>query len=340
MIAAIDESREYELRHLDAVRSYAAGIIPYLEGSEGVTDVCVNADGRVWVKRNGVFACETRMAPKLTGLILRAVATIQQIQIGHSQPILETKFPLGGGRCEGALEPIVESPVLAIRRPSQQVCTLDEYRDSGILTHKGDPANARRHRDEFLSKAQGLDHAEILRLAIQHRRNILVAGATHSGKTYFLNVAIGAIRDLTPNDRLVLIEDVPELICNVPNHVGLVSTATVSQAECLAVALRLSPNRILVGEIRRPASAEVLVTSWNTGHQGGLTTIHANSAKEGLYRLEEMITAPNARAMVARAVGLVVFIEEDRFVPAGRKVREVLVVDGITQDGQYNTVSV
>ena len=142
------------------------------------------------------------------------------------------------------------------------------------------------------------------------------------------NGIIAEWAELTPNDRVVIIEDTPELQCSLPNHVQLLATAHVSQADLLVASLRLIPRRILVGEVREEEPARVLLGAWNTGHSGGLATIHANDALSGLRKLETLIGGHSAsvRERIAAAIDVVIFIDGEESLPAGRKVREVLVM--------------
>ena len=207
---------------------------------------------------------------------------------------------------------------------------------SGILSNKADPLNTRRHYDDFLDKVQGCDHLSIVRLAAQYRRNILLVGPTGSGKTTFANSIIAEWAEVTPNDRVVIIEDTPELQCSLRNHVQLLATAHISQTDLLVASLRLIPKRIVVGEVREPEPARVQLGAWNTGHSGGLATIHANNALSGLRKLETLIGGhePSVRERIASAINVVVFIDGEDSIPAGRKVREVLVISGYDRSAQ------
>jgi type IV secretory pathway ATPase VirB11/archaellum biosynthesis ATPase len=115
--------------------------------------------------------------------------------------------------------------------------------------------NAKRYQDDFLEQVAGQTHREILRLAVKYRRNIPCVGGTGTGKTTLLNAILHDIHQCTPNDRVVIIEDTPELKCSVPNAVTLLATAHISQADCLSASLRLKPDHILLEEVRRRRAA-------------------------------------------------------------------------------------
>ena len=130
--------------------------------------------------------------------------------------------------------------------------------------------------------------------------------------------------------RILIIEDTLELQCVVRNHVQLKAFGNVTMLDCLKACMRLKPTRIVVGEVRG-AEALTLLKSWNTGHPGGVATVHANDAQAGLKRLEALIaeaTAAPSQTLIAEAVDLVVFIDEEARLAAGRKVREVMAVRG------------
>ena len=250
--------------------------------------------------------------------------------------MLETELPLDGSRFQGLVSSVVRRPVFAIRLRPRQIFTLEHYESERILTHKEDPLNTVRRRDSFLETIRGLPHGELIRKAIAAKRNILVVGATGSGKTTFLNACFDAMARLAPNDRVVAIEDTTELQSSVRNYVDLRAAGDVTMLDCLRACMRLKPTRIVVGEVRG-AEAHTLLKSWNTGHPGGIATIHANDAMSGLVRLETLVaeaTSAPQQSLIAEAVDLVVFVDEESSLKAGRKVREVVSVSGY-EAGRY-----
>ena len=192
--------------------------------------------------------------------------------------------------------PLCASPSL------QFVCGLGRSSRSpitnpaGILTAKDDPLNRLRRRHDFASSVRGLKHAEVIRAAVGARKNILVVGSTGSGKTTFVNACLDALAILTPHDRVISIEDTTELQCAVKNYLDLRAVGNVTMLDCLRACMRLKPTRIVVGEVRG-AEAHTLLKAWNTGHPGGMATVHANDAMSGLIRLESLVAeATNAPA--------------------------------------------
>jgi type IV secretion system protein VirB11 len=332
MIAAL------ESRSLRSIGVHA-GPIPQLLAEDTVLDVCVNPDGSLWVNRLGHgFVRDGHFSASDAGLLLSGIATIRDLELNEKTPILETIFPLTGDRIEGLVPPIVTAPAFAIRTRQKRIYDLVDMEESGILSDKSDQLNEKRHRDDFLDSAPGLRHRAILELASKYRRNVLLVGPTGSGKTTFANSLIDDWRKQTPGDRVVVIEDTPELQCALENHVQLLATRAISQADLLVAALRLIPKRLVVGEVRESEPAKVLLAAFNTGHSG-LATIHADDGLAGLRKLESLIGTHDgvARERIAAAIGVVVFIDgEDRLL-AGRKVREVIVVQGFDQARQdYN----
>src|SRR5713226_9657599 len=141
---------------------------------------------------------------------------------------------------------------------------------------------------------------------------------------------------ISPVDRVLIIEDTPELQCNVKNSVALLAVGRVAMLDCLRACMRLKPTRIVVGEVRG-AEALSMLKAWNTGHPGGAASVHANDAHGALIRLESLVaeaTAAPQQQLIAEAVNVVVFVDGEPSIRAGRKVREVAVVMGY-RDGNY-----
>jgi type IV secretion system protein TrbB len=308
-----------------------------LLADERVEDILLNPDSSLWTKRLGEgFTCVGQMPPTQALCAMGTIAAWHETVLNHDRPVLETELPLDGSRFEGLVPPVVSRPTFAIRLRPKRIFTFAEYKAAGILTRKDDPRNRPRVRKDFAAELCGLDHDEVLARAIAARKNILLAGATGSGKTTLLNACMDCLADLTPNDRVVILEDTIELQCPVPNCVMLHATGNISMLDCVRASMRLRPTRIIVGEAR-DAAAHELIKAWNTGHPGGFLTVHANNALLALDRLERLVaeaTSAPSRELIAEAVGLVVFIDEEAELAAGRKVREILLVTGYT-NGEY-----
>lgn len=308
-----------------------------LLGDDRAEDIVLNPDSTLWVKRMGEgFRCVGEMAPAQAASALNTIAAWKGTVLNHERPVLETELPLDGSRFEGIVSPVVRRPVFAIRLRPKRIYSLAEYEQSGILTCKGDARNRLRRRDAFAEEVRGRNHAEIIRAAVAGKRNILTVGATGSGKTTFVNAILDVLAQVAPDDRVISIEDTTELQCTVRNHVDLLAVGHVSMLDCLRGCMRLKPTRIVVGEVRG-AEAHTMLKAWNTGHPGGAATVHANDALGGLIRLESLVaesTSAPQQALIAEAVDVVVFVDQEPELLAGRKVREVALVNGY-RDGRY-----
>lgn len=319
-------------------RELGEQVLALLEDQQ-TEDIILNPDSSLWVKRfSSGFARVGLIPPAQASSALSTIAAWRGTVLNHDHPIIETELPLDGSRFEGVVSPIVRQPVFAVRLRPRKVFTLDEYEHKEILTDKLDPRNSVRRLDSLRDAVRGLKHADIIRAAVRAKKNILVVGSTGSGKTTFVNACLAALATLSPNERVISIEDTMELQCPVQNYLDLRAAGNVTMLECLRACMRLKPTRIVVGEVRG-AEAHALLKAWNTGHPGGMATVHANDAVSGLIRLESLLaeaTSAPQQTLIAEAVDLVVFIDEEPDIPAGRKVREVLLVNGYA-DGKYLT---
>jgi type IV secretion system protein TrbB len=300
-------------------------------------DILLNPDGSLWVKQMGHgFSRIGEIPAAQAASALGTIAAWRGTVLNHERPILETELPIDGSRFEGIVSPVVRRPVFAIRVRPRKIFSLEDYEADGILTNSDDPLNRLRRRDDFLDGVRGLNHADVIRAAIRAKKNILVVGSTGSGKTTLVNGILDALAQIAPHDRVISIEDTTELQCPVNNYLDLRAVGSVTMLDCLRACMRLKPTRIVVGEVRG-AEAHTLLKAWNTGHPGGAATVHANDALSGLIRLESLVaeatSAPQQR-LIAEAVDLVVFVDEESSVRAGRKVREVLLVTGYS-NGNY-----
>ena len=282
-----------------------------------VIEIMLNPDGCLWLDRLGGSGMEFvgEMAPTSALAAMATIATTLDTTINAINPTLEGELPIDGSRFEGLVPPVVSGPTFTIRKKASKVFTLADYVSKGIMT-----------------AAQ----SRLLTQAISARKNILVVGGTSTGKTTLANALIDEMVKVAPQHRLVIIEDVGEIQCTAENAVILRSTDTVDLTRLLRATMRLRPDRILVGEVRGPEALSLL-KAWNTGHPGGIATVHAGTALKGLYRLEALVAegspAPSQK-MIADAIDYVVFIE---LTPKGRRVKEIIAVEGF--DGDYRTTS-
>jgi type IV secretion system protein TrbB len=271
--------------------------------SPDTIEVIANPDGRVWVERHGIGRrlTDARLDPIKAERVIRLVATLAGVQATRDRPIVSAELPPRGERFEGVLPPVSRAPCFAIRKPAGQVFTLEDYVTSGVIS---------------------AGQRDTLKAAVRSRTNIIVAGGTGSGKTTLANALLAEIAAL--NERVVILEDTRELQCAAEDVVALRTQAgSVTLSDLVRSTLRLRPDRIVVGEVRGPEALDLL-KAWNTGHPGGIATVHANSAPAALARLEQLAmeaSQGSPAVLIAEAVGLVVFIE--RGGPAGRLVSEI-----------------
>jgi type IV secretion system protein VirB11 len=279
----------------------------------------LNADGAVWVERrgDGMQRTNVRMNPVSAEAMLRLVAADAGVELTASSPVLAAKLPPPwAARLQAFLPPVVDAPVFAMRMPARTVFTLPDYLRAGILTP---------------------EQSRAIVTAVAAHQNILIGGGTGTGKTTFANALLRVVADAGA-DRLYIIEDTPELQCEAPNKVQvLVQSGALSWRQAVMAALRVRPDRIIVGEIR-DGSALDLLKAWNTGHPGGLATIHANDTRGTLDRfcqLLEEVVYPAPRALVAQTIHLCVHIQRDPAHPAGRHISGVDRVVGVAHDGAW-----
>ena len=282
-----------------------------------VVEVMLNPDGLLWLERLGQGMEQIgRMDAMQARTVLNVMASAKDTTVTAESPVVEGELPIDGSRFEGLLPPIVACPCFTIRKKARTVFSLEQYVASGIMP---------------------LPVQEIIEAAIAAHQNILVVGGTGSGKTTLVNAIIDAMSQLCPEDRLVIIEDTSELQSRSKNTVFLRATAFVTIQQLVRATMRLRPDRILVGEVRGGEALDLL-KSWNTGHPGGVATVHANSAAGGLIRLEQLIAEASVSPMqtlIGEAVHVVIYIE--RAPGIGRIIKEVITVSGFDPlNQQYN----
>jgi pilus assembly protein CpaF len=289
-----------------------------------VSEIMVNGPDEIWVERRGRLSHTDARFPS-AGALAAALTNIAQYAgrtLGPASPILEAHLP-DGSRVEAVLDPLAHGgPVVAIRRFSGTALTMERIVASGSLTAEA---------------------ARLLERAVASKRNLVVSGGTGSGKTSLLGaLSVFAL----PDERIIVIEDTREIRLQRSHVVHLETRSAdehgrglVTIRDLLAATLRLRPDRIVVGEVRGPEAFD-LVQAMNTGHGGSLTTIHANSPRDALRRLESLALLADAamplaalRAQVAAAVHVVVQVE--RAGDGRRRVSAIEAVRGLRADGEH-----
>jgi P-type conjugative transfer ATPase TrbB len=310
---------EADDRRRAMLRSAMGPAIAAALADPAVIEVMVNPDGVLRLDRLGEGRVDTgaRLEPAEVERVIRLVASHVRAEAHADNPVVSAELPpreesQAGERFEGLLPPVATAPCFAIRKPAARIYTLSDYISDQIVT----PIQA-----------------TALRKAVRDRQNLLICGGTSSGKTTLANALLAEIADL--DERVILIEDTRELQCAAPDCVQLRTRAgVVSMADLVRSTLRLRPDRIIVGEVRGAEALDMLKV-WNTGHPGGIATVHANSARSALYRIEQLVqesvvTVP--RRLIADAIDLIVFISGRG---TARRIETVAEVTGLDGNGDY-----
>jgi len=283
------------------LRSYLAPFADILARPD-VTDIYVNAPGEFWAESLG-GGLERHAAPALTDALLmrlaRQIAAFTHQGVSREHPILSATLP-GGERVQVVAPPATRGGVaFAIRKQVAADMALSDYAASGAfasLSNGG--ASPRAVLDaELRAKLDAGDISGLLSAAVRGRRNILVSGGTSTGKTTFLNALI---REIPPEERLIFIEDTPELHLRHPNAMGLLAArsalgeAAVSAEDLLNASLRMRPDRIILGELRGP-EAYTFLRAVNTGHPGSMTTVHADTPERAVEQIALLVLQSGTR---------------------------------------------
>ncbi|WP_195822620.1 P-type conjugative transfer ATPase TrbB [Roseobacter sp. MH60115] len=308
--------RDEQVRRLIAkLRNELGPLILRALDDDDITEIMLNPDGLIWTEGHTtglkvIGRMDAAQAEALIGTVASSVSTT----VTRSSPIVSGELPLNGERFEGMIAPVVASPTFTIRKRAIAVYSLDDYIRSGVIS---------------------ASVASALRVALKDRQNILLCGGTASGKTTLANALIAELATIAREQRVVIIEDTTEIQCAQENAVVMRTSDEVDMTRLLRSTLRMRPDRIIVGEVRG-GEALTLLKAWNTGHPGGIATIHANGALAALPRLEQLIaeatTAPMGR-LIAGSIDLIVSISKTE---SGRRVSELVAVDDF-MGGRYLT---
>ena len=297
------------------------GPIEPLLKDESINDILINTHKQIYVERRGVLELSDarfKDEAQLLRIINNIVSTVGR-RVDESQPLCDARL-LDGSRVNVAIKPVaVDGPLVSIRKFSKRPYSMDKLVENNALSR---------------------EMAAVLAAAVKGRVTVLVSGGTGSGKTTMLNALSSYI---SPKERLITIEDAAELQLQQP-HVGRMETrppniegkGEIRQRELVKNALRMRPDRIVVGECRGEEAFDML-QAMNTGHEGSMTTIHANTTRDALGRLETMIgmagfpmTIQSLRTQIASAIRMVVQLQ--RMSDGKRKVVAVSEVTGIEGD--------
>ena len=306
---------ETEDRRSAMLRTAFCSVVREALEAPDTIEIMANPDGSVWIEKAGIglIISEHTLPSSDRERVIRLVASGVGVAANRTSPIISAELPGSGERFEGLLPPVSTAPCFSIRKPATTPFELGDYVTQGALA----PALAQALKD-----------------AIATHANILIAGGTSSGKTTFTNALLA--EPSLHDDRIVILEDTRELRCAAPNVVQLrTHRGSTSLQDLVRSTLRLRPDRIIIGEVRG-AEALDLLKAWNTGHPGGITTLHANSAHGALARLEQLTLEATPRApfdLIAEAIDVVVFMNR---AGGQRRVEEALRVTGFDGEG-YQT---
>ena len=298
-------------------------------GNPSVLEIMLNPDGKLLVEEFGKGKQQVgTLTQTQAESIVNTVAAMLNTTVGYDRPGLEDELPIDTSRFTALLPPVVAATSFTIRRKATKIFTLGDYLQSNIISQK-------QH--------------DVIIDCIKNKKNIVVAGGTGSGKTTLLNAVINGISVEASHDRLVIIEDTGEVQCSASDYVTMRAVGNFTMNDCLKKTMRFRPDRIIVGEVRG-GEAMALLKSWNTGHEGGAATIHANSASLALLRLQSLIAeAPEAsnytpemiKSLIGEAVQVIIFICKDKEALAGRKISEIVKVEGYDSiSDQYRITSI
>ena len=309
----MNAAQEQRGRLLEKLKRELGPVVLAALDNPKVVEIMLNPDGCLWldVAGEGMIDTGATLPAHQAMSAMSTIAAMLETVVTLDKPILEGELPLDGSRFEGVIPPNAPAPMFAIRKKAVLIYTLADYVKQGIMTDV---------------------QADTIKAAVAARENILIVGSTGSGKTTLANALLHEIG--STDGRVVIIEDTVELQCSARNLVSLRTSETTDMIRLLRATMRLRPDRIVVGEVRG-GEALALLKAWNTGHPGGCATVHANSARAGLIRLEQLIQeagVPPQPQLIAEAINVIVSIQRAH---GGRKIQEVCRVVGWQENGGY-----
>lgn len=270
-------------------------------GDPRVSEICVNRPGEVWIEKAGQSALQRFEHEGVTDAILdrlaRQIARVSGQAINDEHPLLSAALPTGE-RVQIVLPPLSRYGVaLSIRKQVMRAMSFDDYEKAGafagieLVSDRQDTQEDRRLRELAAQK----NFRAYITAAARAKKNILISGGTSTGKTTFLNAIL---REIDPHERILTIEDTPEVCPPHQNHLSLIASkggqglALVTVQDLLEAALRLRPDRILLGELRGK-EAYTFLRAVNTGHPGSLSTVHADRPHGALEQVALMVMQAN-----------------------------------------------
>ncbi len=298
-------------REMQAILFSLAELRPFFE-DDNITDIWVD-DGNVSYKCFGKPRQDANLtlSNQQAKNILVQIAKHMDIDIDYDKyPVLEGTVPHYDARITGVMK-WTKSPFITIRKRPKKIFSIDDYVKNGQCS---------------------ADKAEKIKKFIKERKNILISGGTGSGKTTFTNAVIKQMAEYTPNDSFYIVEDNAELQCTA-KYAELLTIETDDAMRAIKLALRCSPDRIIFGEIRDGKVLWALLDGWNTGHPGGVSTIHANSAEGTFLRM---------RTLLKQAFGIEQPVNNlvDLIVHLSKNPKTGICVDEIIETNDYTDTQI
>lgn len=310
-----EPSSQTQKRRTAMLRTAFCNVVREALEAPDTIEVMANPDGSVWIESvaKGIIVTKASLDAAARERVIRLVAAGAGDACSGISSIVSAELPSSGERFEGLLPPVVTSPCFSIRKPAATPFSLKDFVEQGAISAA---------------------LASELRFAVEARANIVIAGGTSSGKTTFTNALLA--EPALEVDRIVILEDTRELNCLAPNKVQLrTHRGGAGLPDLVRSTLRLRPDRIIVGEVRGGEALDLL-KAWNTGHPGGITTLHANSARGALQRLEQLTQEATRHApfdLIAEAIDVIVFMSRGNGQRCVEDAVRVLDFDG----GEYVT---
>lgn len=302
--------KDRQLKMLET--AFGPQIMSYLF-DEKIIEIMLNPDGRLHYEKigEGKVATDTIISQEQSENILKLVASFKNQVANEEHPEVSAELPFQSARFQGWLPPVVSQACFSIRRRAVAIFSLDQYVEQGALLES---------------------QKQYLKQSMLERKNIVIVGGTGSGKTTFANALLAELSG--SDERVLVIEDLPELQVKVEDLVTMTTTLHISMKDLVKGSLRMRPDRIIIGEVR-DGSALDLLKAWNTGHPGGVCTIHANSVESTPYRFEDLIQEAVVRVprtLILQAIDIIVFIERDK--SGKRKIKDIVELAGY-ENNQY-----
>jgi type IV secretion system protein TrbB len=301
-----EDELERQERHMANLLRDLNKLIPFFE-TKTITDIYVYGQGNVFVEdfEKGSYDTGIILSKSDRLRIIYSLSSVVDQPIDKwLRPTLESIIPKYNIRTTAILDPWLVSPEITFRRPAEKIHTFEDYLSESKITQE--------LYDKIISH-------------IINRSNIVISGATGSGKTTFTNACIAKMVEFTPNERIYIVEDTPELQCNSPFKTQLYIRKEQAVI-AIQTALRFTPKRIIFGEIRSGEVAVELLEAWNTGHPGNVTTIHADSAASTIPRIEGLLRQVIKGQLpdLAESIQLIVHLKNKTVVEALtiREIRE------------------